>query len=227
MSAASPFCTRDESHSILAAILEKSDDAVIRAELEGAVIGWSAGATRLYGYTTEEMIGSPVGRLIPDDRWDEFARMLDEIRAGVPVNSRGTIRRAKDGRLVHVVLSILPVTDARKRVASALSIARDVTALKEAEAGYRASDARWRAIIDSAVDAIIGIDATGMIESFNAAAERLFGYHAEEVVGRRRQSPHAAAVLRRARPVPCAVPGRRTAQDYRHRARSEGTSPKR
>jgi two-component system sensor kinase FixL len=184
MSAASPFCTRDESHSILAAILEKSDDAVIRADFEGTVIGWSTGAERLYGYAAEEMIGSPLGQLIPDDRWDEFVRMLEDTRAGVPVNYCETIRRAKDGRLLHVVLSNLPVTDARKRVVSALSIARDVTALKEAEARYRASDARWRAIIDSAVDAIIVIDATGIIESFNAAAERLFGYRGKEVVGR-------------------------------------------
>jgi two-component system sensor kinase FixL len=184
MNLATPFCTRDESHSILAAILEKSDDAVIRTDLDGAIVGWSPGATRLYGYTSEEMVGSPLGMLIPEDRWDEFARMLEEIRAGVPVNSRETIRRAKDGRLLHVVLSILPVTDARTRVVSALAIARDVTVLKEAEADYRAIDARWRAIIDSAVDAIIVIDATGMIESFNAAAEGLFGYPAEEVVGR-------------------------------------------
>jgi two-component system sensor kinase FixL len=184
MSPATRFCSQDESHSILAAILEKSDDAVIRADLDGMIVGWSSGATGLYGYTAEEMVGSPLGMLIPEDRWDEFVRMLDDIRLGVPVNHRETVRRAKDGRLVQVVLSILPVSDERRRVVNALSIARDVTALKLAEVDYRGSDARWRAIIDSAVDGIIVIDAQGVIESFNAAAERLFGYRADEVVGR-------------------------------------------
>jgi PAS domain S-box-containing protein len=184
MSTALRFCTPGESDSILAAILDKSEDAVIRVDLEGAIAGWSPGAGRLYGYTVQEAVGSPLAMLIPQDRWDESVRMLEDTRAGVPVNHRETVRVGKDGRLLHVVLSILPVTDERKRVVSSLCVARDVTALKEAEAGYRASDARWRAIIDSAVDGIIVIDARGTIESFNAAAERLFGYRSGEVLGR-------------------------------------------
>ena len=184
MNPTTPFCTAEEATPILAAILEKSDDAVIRADLEGSIVGWSPGATRLYGYSAQEMMGSPLGMLIPEDRWDEFVRMLEQIQTGVAVNHRETVRRAKGGRLIDVVLSILPVTDERKRVMNAVSIARDVTALKRAEADHRASDARWRAIFDSAVDGIIVIDANGMIHSFNPAAERLFGYLAEEVIGR-------------------------------------------
>src|SRR5947207_8579838 len=95
-----------------------------------------------------------------EDRWDEFVRMLEEIHAGASVTHRETVRQTKDGRLVQVLLSILPVTDERKRVVNALSIARDLTALKQAETDYRASDARWRAIFDSAVDGIIVIDAS-------------------------------------------------------------------
>ena len=136
------FCTAEEATAILAAILDKSDDAVIRADVEGSVVGWSPGATRLYGYSADEMMGSPLGMLIPEDRWDEFVRMLEQIQTGVAVNRHETFRRTKDGRLVNVLLSILPVTDERKRVVTAVSIARDLTALKQAEAGYRASDAR-------------------------------------------------------------------------------------
>jgi two-component system sensor kinase FixL len=184
MSADTRFCTSEESHSILATVLEQSADAVIRADLEGVIVGWSSGATRLYGYAAEDMIGSPLALLVPEERWDEFVRMFEGIRAGVPVKHCETLRRARDGRLLEVVLSVLPVTDGRKRLVGALSIARDVTALKEAEAAYRALDARWRAIISSAVDGIIVIDAKGIIESFNTGAERLFGYRAEHVVGR-------------------------------------------
>lgn len=184
MSVSAKFCAPEECPRILAAILEKSDDAVIRADLDGVIIGWSSGASRLYGYTAEETIGAPVGMLIPEDKWDEFVRMLDQIRAGSAVNHRESVRRAKDGRLVNVLLSILPVADEASRTISALSIAKDLTVIKQAESAHRASEARWRAIIDSAVDGIIVIDAKGTIESFNAAAERLFGYQAEEVVGR-------------------------------------------
>jgi two-component system sensor kinase FixL len=184
MGLSATFCAPQESPRILAAILENSDDAVIRADLDGVIIGWSSGASRLYGYTAEETIGAPFGMLIPEDKWDEFVRMLGQIRAGSAVNHRETVRRTKDGRLVNVLLSILPVADERNRIVSALSIAKDLTVVKHAESAQRASEARWRAIIDSAVDGVIVIDAKGTIESFNAAAERLFGYRADEVLGR-------------------------------------------
>jgi two-component system sensor kinase FixL len=177
------FCAPDECAHILASILAKSDDAVIRTDLDGVIVGWSAGASRLYGYTAAEAVGASVGLLIPEEKWDEFVRLLDGIRAGGAVNHRETVRRAKDGRLLDVALSILPVTDEAHRTVSALSIARDVTGLKQAEAACRAADARWRAIIDSAADGIIVVDAKGTIESFNAAAERLFGYCAADVIG--------------------------------------------
>jgi two-component system sensor kinase FixL len=60
----------------------------------------------------------------------------------------------------------------------------DLSTLQGTESAYRASEARWRSIIDSAVDGIIVIDSRGIVESFNTAAERLFGYRASEVVGR-------------------------------------------
>ena len=184
MNSSARFCTAEESPSILAAILEECHDAVIRADLDGVIVGWSPGAVRLYGYSPEETIGYPLGILIPDDRGDEFVLMLEEIQAGTSVHDRETVRRTKDGRLVQVLLSMRPVFDERKRVVTALSMTRDVTALKQVEGDSRASDARWRAIFDSAVDGIIVIDAIGMIHAFNPAAERLFGYRAEEAIGR-------------------------------------------
>jgi two-component system sensor kinase FixL len=184
MSAHSGFCAADESHSILTAILERSDDAIIRANLEGEIVGWSRGASRLYGYSAEEMCGSPLGVLIPDDGWMEFARMLEQLRRGVSINHCETVRRGKGDRLIPVLLSMLPVTDEANHVVSTLSIARDLTALKRAEFDYRTSEASWRAIFESAVDGIVVIDARGTIRSFNGAAERLFGYGAEEVVGK-------------------------------------------
>jgi two-component system sensor kinase FixL len=177
------FCKPEECSRILGAILERSDDAMIRTDLEGLIIGWSPGASRLYGYSAAEAIGASVALLMAPERLNEFVRILGDIRNGNAVNHHETVRRTKDGRAVTVLLSVLPVVDEETQTVTVLSLARDVTALRASERAHRTSEARWRAIIDSAVDGIIVIDSHGRIESFNAAAEKLFGYTAAEAIG--------------------------------------------
>ena len=94
-----------------------------------------------------------------------------------------TVRRAKDGRLVDISLTVSPISDANGEIVGAATIARDITTQKQAELALRVSELRWRSIVESAVDGIVVIDARGRIEGFNPAAERLFGYREEEVVG--------------------------------------------
>jgi two-component system sensor kinase FixL len=93
------------------------------------------------------------------------------------------VRVTRDGRLLTVSLTVSPIVDIAGRVVGASAIARDVTEAKRVEAALRGSEERYRSIIDSAVDAILVIDPKGHIEAFNAAAERLFGYAANEVLG--------------------------------------------
>jgi len=154
-------------------------------------VTWNHGAERLYGYTATEMRGRSIALLIPDDRTAELEEILGEVRAGRRVESHETIRRTKDGRLIDVALTVSPVTDRDGHVLGAATLGRDITdqkraqvALKTSEQRTRASESRWQSIVDSAVDAIIVIDSAGLIDAFNPAAERLFGYHEAEVVGR-------------------------------------------
>jgi two-component system sensor kinase FixL len=100
------------------------------------------------------------------------------------VASHEAVRVTRDGRLLNVSLTVSPIVDATGRVVGASAIARDITEAKRVEAALRASEERYRSIIDSAVDAIVVIDRRGRVEAFNAAAERLFGYAAKDVLGR-------------------------------------------
>ncbi len=118
----------------LAAIVESSDDAIISKTLDGTVTSWNAGATRLFGYTSEEMVGAPIMRLIPQELMSEEEEILGKLRRGERIEHYQTRRRVKDGRLVDVSLTVSPLRDITGAIVGASKIARDVTALRAATA---------------------------------------------------------------------------------------------
>src|SRR5258705_128030 len=96
---------------LLAAIVECSDDAIIGKDLNGVITSWNAGAERTFGYTAAEAIGQPVTMLIPPDRYDEEPDIIGRIRRGGRVDHYQTVRKRKDGSLIHISLSVSPITD--------------------------------------------------------------------------------------------------------------------
>ena len=184
MSAVSQFRPDDETSGLLRAIVESSDDAIIGKSLDGTIVSWNAGAQRMYGYTPAEAVGQSIALIVPASHRQELERISSEIAQGRRVASHETVRVTRDGRLLNVSLTVSPIVDTTGRVVGASAIARDITEAKRVEAALRASEERYRSIIDSAVDAIIVIDRRGRVEAFNAAAERLFGYAAKDVLGR-------------------------------------------
>ena len=111
----------------LAAIVTSSDDAIVAKDLNGTIQTWNRGAEKIFGYSAEEVIGKNITILIPEDRIGEEADVLSRIRSGLSVEHFETIRRRKDGALIHVSLTVSPIRDARGRVTGASKIARDVT----------------------------------------------------------------------------------------------------
>src|SRR5258708_11243163 len=92
----------DETAQRLAAIVESSDDAILAKDLDGTIISWNSGAERLFGYTAAEAIGQAVAMLVPADRADEEPNILARIRAGERIDHYETVRRRKDGSLIHI-----------------------------------------------------------------------------------------------------------------------------
>ena len=129
----------DETRSLLAAIVESSDDAILSKTLDGIILTWNAAAERLYGYRAEEIVGRSVSVLVPPDRPDEVADILAKVRRGEPVEHFESFRVRKDGTVVPVSLTISPVRDASGNVAAASTIARDTTERdRQRELGRRA-----------------------------------------------------------------------------------------
>lgn len=117
----------------LAAIVESSDDAIVSKDLNGIVLSWNQAAERMFGYSAEEMIGSSIRRIIPEDRQAEEDTVLASIRAGRRVEHFETIRRTRDGDLIPISLSVSPILDADGTVVGASKIARDISERKDAE----------------------------------------------------------------------------------------------
>ncbi|MGO4123186.1 PAS domain S-box protein [Inquilinus sp. YAF38] len=116
----------------LAAIVESSEDAILAKDLTGAITSWNAAATRLFGYSAEEVVGRPVTMLIPLERHDEEPEILARIRAGERIDQFETVRRRKDGSLVEVSYSVSPLKSAEGRIIGASTIVRDITEQKRA-----------------------------------------------------------------------------------------------
>jgi PAS domain S-box-containing protein len=118
----------------IASIVESSDDAIISKDLNGVITSWNNGAERIFGYTTEEVVGKSVTILIPPDRQDEEPAILERIRRGERVEHYETIRMRKHGSRVNISLTISPVKNAGGKIIGASKIARDITERKHSEA---------------------------------------------------------------------------------------------
>ena len=126
----------------LAAIVESSSDAIISKTLDRTISSWNAGASRMFGYGAEEMIGRQITRIIPPHLFDEEERILARLRACESVEHYETVRLARDGRQIDVSLTISPLMDAAGHVVGASKIIRDVTARKKVEQALRDSEQR-------------------------------------------------------------------------------------
>jgi len=90
----------------LASIVDNSEDAIVGKDLRGIITDWNKGAERLFGYTAEEMVGSSIMKLIPRELQHEEEEILARIRSGERYKHFDTIRLTKDGRQLHVSLTI-------------------------------------------------------------------------------------------------------------------------
>ena len=168
------------------AIVQSAVDAIVLIDAHGRIEEFNPAAERLFGYTRAEVLGRNVSLLMPEPYRHEHDGYLQRyLASGVP-RIIGTGRRVtgqrKDGTTfpLHLAVGEAEMDGERKFT----GIVHDLSEQMALEDRLRASEERWRSVVESAVDGIVVIDATGCIEAFNPAAERLFGYSEAEVCGR-------------------------------------------
>jgi diguanylate cyclase (GGDEF)-like protein/PAS domain S-box-containing protein/hemerythrin-like metal-binding protein len=164
----------DASH--FEAIIQSSEDAIISKSLDGKVTSWNAGAERLFGFSTGEMIGHSMRKLFPKGLQNEEDRLLDCIRKGEKIEPFETVRLRKGGYEVDVSVSLSPVRDSNGLVIGASTIARDISERKRAEAALKEQETQFRMAIETSSDGFLVLDQESRILMANAAYVKLSGY---------------------------------------------------
>jgi two-component system sensor kinase FixL len=175
-----------DSEARTRAVLAAAVDAIITIDEKGIIESANPASEKLFGYTEREMVGKNVNLLMPTPYREEHDGYLHNymttgLRRIIGIG-REVVGQRKDGSTFPMDLAVSEVQLEGRRLFT--GIVRDITERKRAENALLDSEARTRAVLAAAVDAIITIDEHGLIESMNPASERLFGYTADEMTGR-------------------------------------------
>jgi PAS domain S-box-containing protein len=162
--------------SRLAAIVSSSDDAIISKTLDGKVTSWNSGATSIFGYEASEMIGQSITRIIPPELHEEERQILARLKRGERLQHYETVRVARDGRRVDISLTVSPLISRSGKVVGASKIARDITAIKRAEAEVQQARIEFARVarvttlgeLTAAIAHEVNQPLTGLVSSGNA-----------------------------------------------------------
>ena len=168
----------------LASVVTHSTDAIIAKTLDSVVTAWNPGATKLLGFSAEEMIGQSIARVIPAARLAEEDRILARLRAGEIVEHFETQRVAKDGTVVDVSLSISPIRDAMGAIIGASKIMRDDTGRKRTQRELASMAAILATEHEASPDGILVVDPMGRYLSVNRRFAEIFGIPHELLAAR-------------------------------------------
>jgi two-component system CheB/CheR fusion protein len=167
----------------LATVIRDSNDAVTLCNVDGKITAWNTGAQKMYGWSEQQAMSMNVLDLVPKNERKNTRQLLHSIVKGEVIHGTESLRVSKDGRVITVLLTITPLFDSDGKVVSIASTEKDISQRIQAENKLRASEVSFRALVESAPDALVIVNGDGEIEVANSQAERLFGYSKTELVG--------------------------------------------
>ncbi|MDD1771172.1 MAG: PAS domain S-box protein [Methanomassiliicoccales archaeon] len=179
--------TENDLTTLLASVVESSQDAVITKTSDGVITFWNEGAEKIYGYKSSEVLGKPISILLPPGIVDEVPAIIERILKGGTTHHYETVRRRKDGKTIHVSMTISPIKRKDGRLVGASTIARDITAEVEerrrTEERLATASQYARSLIESSLDPLVTISADGKITDVNEATIKVTGISREQLIG--------------------------------------------
>lgn len=164
----------ENARTLLAAIVNSSEDAIVSKNLDGIVTSWNAAAERIYGWKAGEIIGCSKALVIPPDLPDELSMILAQIRSGQRIPQYETKRLRKDGGIIDVAISVSPIKDALGDTVGAATIVRDITEQKRQENRLRQSHDTFRHLVENSPFGVYVVDADFRLMQASQGAQKVF-----------------------------------------------------
>jgi PAS domain S-box-containing protein len=176
-----------QPEELLGLLVESVQDyAIFALDPHGYILSWNVGARRLKRYAANEIIGKHFSIFYPPEKVAErFPEYELEVAARTGRFEDEGWRIRKDGSRFWASVIITALRNPQGRLIGFGKVTRDLTERRQAEEALRESEERFRLLVDSAKDyAIFMLDPTGHVATWNAGAERIKGYTAQEITGR-------------------------------------------
>lgn len=164
-------------------LLAHVSDATIVTDIQFRVLGWNKAAEKMYGWYADEVRGKSMAEILPT-QYPNHPR--EEVLASFQKHGSWNgevIQLNKDGTPINILSSVTLVKDKDERPVSVLAVNRNITRLKQTEEALRASESRYRLLVESSHDLIWEVDTEGVITFMNPVAKEIYGWEPEEMIG--------------------------------------------
>ena len=174
-----------ESGLDLASVIGHSGDAITSATLEGVLTGWNPGAEKLYGHSMDEAVGRTVWEAMrPLGSADVVTRNISRVKRGETVGPFDAVHHARDGRPLHVSVTLSPIKDPAGEVVGIFAVNRDIAERKKGEEALKENEERYRRLVENSPETV-AVLREGKIVFINAAGAKLAGaYSPEDLIGK-------------------------------------------
>jgi PAS domain S-box-containing protein len=159
------------------------NEAIFTTTLDGSIATWNPAAQHIFGYEPHEIIGKPLSRLVAAENQQRHSEILKRLRRGEATKDYETHWISRDSGIVEITLTRTPIFADINHPAACLIVCNDVSERTRLDLAER-DQLFLSSIVSSADDAIVSKDLNGIVTSWNRAAEVVFGYSAEEMIGK-------------------------------------------
>ncbi|NOZ24259.1 MAG: PAS domain S-box protein [Planctomycetes bacterium] len=164
-------------------MVENVSDSVIGTDPDRVITIWNKGAEEIFGYTAKEVKGEKAPMLYPESEQEKVAEFVDKVRAGETVRNVEFQGLRKDGTVVDLLTTLLPVKNPDGEIVAMCGISKDITERKRLEDHLRSQKELQDSLIENANVIIIGSGLNGNLMLLNKKAEKSTGYSKKELLG--------------------------------------------